>query len=140
MSVQNNVTLIGRLVKDPEMRFTAGTGIAVSTFTLAVDRNYAGQDGQKQADFIPVVCWRKLAEIVANNLSKGKLIAVSGSIQTRKYQAQDGSNRYATEVVADDVRFLESTKKNGSTDNGNQNGYESTGFEPVDDPNSDIPF
>jgi single-strand DNA-binding protein len=103
----NKVILVGRLTKDPELRFTAGTGIAVATFTLAVDRNYVGQSGQKEADFINIVCWRKLAENVANNLTKGRQVAVSGSIQTRKYQANDGLNRYATEVVADEVKFLD---------------------------------
>lgn len=136
----NKVILIGRLTRDPEIRYTAGTGIAVTTFTLAVDRPYVGQSGQREADFIPVVCWRKLAELVANNLSKGRLIAVSGSIQTRRYQAQDGTNRYATEVIADEVKFLDRAKEqtNGfkasdelATDEGD--------FFPVDG-EDDIPF
>jgi single-strand DNA-binding protein len=142
----NKVVLIGRLTRDPELRFTAGSGIAVSTFTLAVDRNYVGQSGQKEADFIPIVCWRKLAEIVANNLSKGKLIAVSGSIQTRKYQAQDGSNKYVTEVVADDVRFLDSSNKKTqgqpAREESGLGGFEDNntgGFFPIEG-DDDIPF
>lgn len=112
----NRVFLIGRLTRDPELRFTSGTGNAVATFSLAVDRNYVSQStGQREADFINIVCWRKLAEHVANNLSKGRLVAVSGSIQTRKYQAQDGSNRYVTEVVADEVKFLDWGNKEGGT-------------------------
>lgn len=103
----NKVILIGRLTKDPELKFTPNSGIAVTNFTLAVDRNYTNQEGKREADFIPVICWRKLAENVANNLNKGRLVAVSGSMQTRKYQAQDGANRYVTEVVADEVKFLD---------------------------------
>jgi single-strand DNA-binding protein len=145
----NKVVLIGRLTRDPELRFTPGTGVAVSTFTLAVDRNYVSQSGQKEADFIPIVCWRKLAEIVANNLSKGRLVAVAGSIQTRKYQDQDGSNRYVTEVVADDVKFLDPSNKEGvNRQPRNQGGNnvnsgfsdeDSGGFFPIEG-DDDIPF
>lgn len=139
----NNVILIGRLTKDPELRFTPNTGIAISHFTLAVDRNYVGEDGKRPVDFIPIVCWRKLAENVANNLSKGRLVAVLGSIQTRKYTAQDGNNRYITEVVADAVKFLDYPKQDnkgganitGATDEG----YDGTGFFPVEN-EEDIPF
>jgi single-strand DNA-binding protein len=142
----NKVILIGRLTRDPELKFTAGTGIAVATFTLAVDRNYTGQNGQKEADFISVVCWRKLAEHVANNLSKGRLAAVSGSIQTRKYQAQDGSNRYVTEVVADEVKFLDWGNKGGQgqpfKEEGGSSGFGNSGsndFFPIEG-DDDIPF
>jgi single-strand DNA-binding protein len=110
MSITNNVLLMGRLTADPKLTYTPNNGIAVATFILAVDRPYVNQSGQRKADFIPVVCWRKLAELVANNLTKGRLVAVSGSIQTRKYQAQDGTNRYVTEVVADEVKFLDRPK------------------------------
>ncbi len=134
----NKVVLIGRLTKDPELNFTAGTGVAVAKFSLAVDRNYVGQNGQREADFINIVCWRKLAENVANNVSKGRLIAVSGSIQTRKYQAQDGTNRYATEVVADEVKFLD-WPKDGSNSNSQQSNYSEDGFMPVGD-DDDLPF
>ena len=140
----NKAILIGRLTKDPELKFTTGSGIAVATFTLAVDRPYVGQSGQKEADFIPIVCWRKLAENVANNLQKGKLVAVSGAIQTRKYQAQDGTNRYVTEIVADSVQFLEwskdgsSSNKGGDSSQGFGNKESDTGFMPVED--DDIPF
>lgn len=135
----NKVILIGRLTKDPEMRFTAGSGIAVATFTLAVDRNFVGQDGQRQADFINIRCWRKLAEIVANNLNKGRLVGVSGSIQTGKYTAQDGTTRYTTEVVADEVKFLDKAKdgQNGAA-NYNQADADA-GFAPVEG-DDDIPF
>ncbi|MEF9935182.1 MAG: single-stranded DNA-binding protein [Clostridium sp.] len=149
----NKVFLIGRLTRDPELRFTAGSGNAVATFSLAVDRNYVSQNGQREADFINIVCWRKLAEHVANNLSKGRLVAVSGSIQTRKYQAQDGSNRYATEINADEVKFLDWGNKEGSAPAHRANSQvsepapqgsglfepdNSDGFFPTDD--SEIPF
>ena len=104
----NKVILIGRLTKDPEVRYTQ-SGIAVATFTLAVDRKYAKKDsGQQTADFIPIVCWRKLAEIVGNNLVKGRRAGVEGAMQVRTYDAQDGSKRWVTEVVADEVEFLDS--------------------------------
>ena len=135
----NKVFLIGRLCKDPELSFTAGTGNAVAKFSLAVERNYKDANGQRQADFINVVCWRKLAEHVANNLSKGRLVAVSGAIQTRKYQAQDGSNRYVTEIVADEVKFLDWGKDNNQnkTDNFAADNSDD-GFFPTDD--TEIPF
>ncbi len=106
----NKVILIGRLTRDPEIRYTQ-TGIAVCTFTLAVDRRYArkGEDnGQPTADFIPIVAWRKLAEICGNNLTKGRRILIEGSMQTRNYEAQDGTKRYVTEVIADGMEFLDS--------------------------------
>ena len=143
--MMNKVVLIGRLTRDPELKFTSGSGVAVTTFTLAVDRNFVGQNGQREADFIPIICWRKLAETAANNLSKGRLVAVSGAIQTRNYQAQDGTKGYVTEVVADSVQFLEKKGSTGSPapqqkapeenfDNG-----EDVGFTPVDG-DDDIPF
>lgn len=137
----NKVILIGRLTRDPELKFTAGSGIGVCTFTLAVDRPFKGQDGEKQTDFIPIVCWRKLAETVANYTAKGRLVAVSGAIQVRKYQAQDGSNRYATEVVADAVQFLDKAK-DGEQNTQSQSDEQGTAakFTPADGNNDDIPF
>lgn len=136
----NKVFLIGRLTKDPELRFTAGTGIGVANFTLAVDRNFTGQDGQKQADFIPVICWRKLAEHVANNLTKGRLVAVSGLIRTGSYQTQDGKKRYKTEVVANEVKFLDWAKDNAGIGTANYNQADAdAGFYPVEG-EEDIPF
>lgn len=102
----NKVVLTGRLTKDPESRFTPGNGTAVASFTLAVDRRYK-KEGQQEADFIPIVVWGKQAESTANYMSKGKLMGVSGRIQTRSYDAKDGTKRYVTEVVADEVQFLE---------------------------------
>ena len=104
----NKAILIGRLTRDPEVRYTQ-SGVAVCTFTLAVDRRFArrdANDGQPTADFIPIVAWRKLAEICGNNLIKGRRISVEGRIQVRSYEAQDGSKRYVTEVVANDIEFM----------------------------------
>ena len=102
----NKVMLIGNLTRDPDLRAT-GTGLAVCTFTLAVQRRFANRDSQtREADFIPVVVWRAQAENCAKYLHKGSQAAISGSLQTRSYDAPDGSKRYVTEVVADEVQFL----------------------------------
>jgi len=101
----NRVVLIGRLTKEPDLRYTT-SGIAVARFTLAVDRGFKNQDGEKQADFIPITVWRGQAENCAKYLAKGRLVAVSGRIQTGSYD-KDGQRHYTTEVVADEVRFLE---------------------------------
>ena len=102
----NAVVMIGRLVADPELRYT-GSGKAVATMNIAVDRAFKGPDGQKQTDFFAVVAWGKIAENCANYLSKGRLVGIRGSIQNRSYDAQDGSKRYVTEIMADEVQFLE---------------------------------
>jgi single-strand DNA-binding protein len=101
----NRSILIGRLTKDPELRYTP-SGVAVTTFTLAVDRQVK-QGDEKQADFIPIVAWRQLAESCANYLRKGRLCAIEGRIQVRNYDNSEGKKVYVTEVVADNVRFLE---------------------------------
>ena len=106
----NRVILIGRLTADPELRYTP-QGVAVTTFRVAVDRSYANQQGERETDFFPVVTWRKLAEVCAHNLSKGRLVAVEGRVQNRSYTARDGSRRWVTEVVADNVRFLDWPKE-----------------------------
>lgn len=104
----NRATLVGNLVRDPELRATA-SGISVCTFTIAVNRRVsrdAQAQGRQDADFIPIVTWRGLADNCAKYLAKGRKVAVAGSIQTRSYDAQDGTKRYITEIVADDVEFL----------------------------------
>lgn len=138
----NKVVLIGRLTKDPELKFTPGNGTAVATCTLAVDRRMPNKDGQREADFIPVVIWGKQAENTANYVSKGRLIGVSGRIQVRSYDAKDGTKRYVTEVVADEVQFLD-RGNSGQTRNEQSSGGFGQSFEdmemtPVDD--GDIPF
>ena len=102
----NRVVLVGRLTKDPELRYTPN-GVAVATFTLAVNRIFANQNGEREADFISCQVWRKTAENVANYLRKGSLIGIEGRIQTRNYENQEGKRVYITEVIADSVQFLE---------------------------------
>ena len=102
----NRVVLVGRLTKDPELRYTP-SGIATVRFTIAVNRTFTGQSGEKEADFINCVAWRKQAENLANYQRKGNLIGVEGRIQTGSYEGQDGKRVYTTDVVADAVQFLE---------------------------------
>ncbi|MCM3134470.1 single-stranded DNA-binding protein [Paenibacillus polysaccharolyticus] len=113
----NRVILIGRLTRDPELRYTPA-GVAVTQFTLAVDRPFTSQGGEREADFIPVVTWRQLAETCANYLRKGRLAAVEGRIQVRNYENNEGKRVYVTEVIADNVRFLESANREGGSGGG----------------------
>ncbi len=106
----NQVVLIGRLVRDPELKYTAGNGVAVATFTLAVDRPFKNAEGEREADFIPIVTWRKLAENCAQYLKKGSQVAVTGRLQIRSYEDKEGVRRKIAEIVADNVRFLDSRK------------------------------
>ena len=103
----NKVFLIGRLTRDPELRYTS-SNLPVASFTVAVNRNFANQAGEREADFINVVVWRKQAENIKNYLKQGSQIAIDGRIQTRSYDGEDGKKRYVTEVVADNVQFLDS--------------------------------
>lgn len=102
----NRVILIGRLTRDPELRYVP-SGQPVASFTLAVDRPFVNQQGERGTDFIDVVAWRKLAEQVTQHLSKGRMVAVEGRLQIRSYETQDGQKRKVAEVVADAVRFLD---------------------------------
>ena len=108
----NRVTLVGRLTKDPEFR-TTQKGIDVATFTLAVNRNFTNAQGEREADFINIIVFRKQAHNVNNYLSKGKLAGVDGRIQSRSYENQEGRRIFVTEVVADSVQFLEPKNSNG---------------------------
>ncbi|MDV7787759.1 single-stranded DNA-binding protein [Enterococcus gallinarum] len=109
----NNVVLVGRLTKDPDLRYTSsGTGVA--TFTLAVNRNFTSADGTREVDFINCVIWRKPAETLANYAKKGVLIGVTGRIKTRSYDNQQGQKVYVTEVIADNFQLLESKKADSS--------------------------
>lgn len=98
----NRVIMLGYLASDPELR-TTQSGISNCTFRLAVQRQYKGKDGNRETDFFSVVCWRQTAEFCANYLGKGRKIAIEGSLQNRSYDAQDGSKRYVTEIIADSV-------------------------------------
>ena len=111
----NKVVLIGRLTRDPELRYT-GNNTAVASFTLAVNRPFSNQQGEREADFINVVVWRKQAENVKNYLTQGSQAAVEGRLQTRSYDDNNGQKRYITEVIADNVEFLGSK---GSSNNSN---------------------
>lgn len=101
----NRIILIGRLTKEPELKYIP-SGEPVVNFTLAVDRSFVNKDGEREADFIPIVVWRKQAENCAEHLVKGSLVAIDGRLQVRSYE-QDSQRRYVTEVVAETVRFLE---------------------------------
>lgn len=139
----NKVILVGRLTRDPELRFTAMKGTATSQITLAVDK-YNAATGEREADFINVVIWGKQAEATANHMLKGGLMAVCGRLQTRSYDGKDGTKRYVTEVVASEIQFL--SKGSGAAGKGNEtlsnDGFGGMGFDddltPVDD--GDIPF
>jgi single-strand DNA-binding protein len=133
----NKVVLIGRLTKDPELKFTPGTGTAVCAATLAVDRRMSNKDGQREADFISVVIWGKQAENTANYMGKGRLLGVSGRIQVRSYDAKDGTKRYITEVVAEEVQFLD-RNKSGQASNQSFGDSFDMDMTPVND--GEIPF
>ena len=133
----NKVILIGRLTRDPELRYTAN-GIAVATFTLAVDRPFQNQQGQREADFIRIVVWQKLAEVCANNLGKGRLVAVEGRLQVRSYDTAEGQKRQVSEVVAENVRFLDWPKDKTPADQSSGNTDDPFGSE-FDFPD-DLPF
>ncbi|EKM1418866.1 single-stranded DNA-binding protein [Listeria innocua] len=120
--MMNRVVLVGRLTKDPDLRYTPA-GVAVATFTLAVNRPFKNAQGEQEADFINCVVWRKPAENVANFLKKGSMAGVDGRIQTRNYEDNDGKRVFVTEVVAESVQFLETKNNNaeGATSNNYQN-------------------
>lgn len=140
----NNVVLVGRLTKTPELRYTPNNQ-AVATFSLAVNRNFKGQDGKREADFINCVIWRQQAENLANWAKKGALIGITGRIQTRSYENQQGQRVYVTEVVADTFQLLESRK---DREGGQSQGYNQPDFSqqapmnanPMDISDDDLPF
>lgn len=136
----NKTILIGRLTKDAELRYT-NSNTAVASFTLAVDRTYKNKDGNKESDFINCVAWNKTAEIISNYTNKGSQIAIFGRIQTRNYEANDGTKRFTTEVVAEEVKLLDSNK-NKSTNQSDSPALDSTtdDIEGFDEINLDLPF
>ncbi|WP_026866605.1 single-stranded DNA-binding protein [Jeotgalicoccus marinus] len=152
----NRVVLVGRLTKDPELRVSQ-SDIAVANFNLAVNRRFSDQNGERGADFINIVCFRKQAENVNQYLSKGSQCAVDGRIQTRNYENKDGQRVYVTEVVAESVQFLDSKSENSKPNNNQQNysnqarqttgskpSYEDNPFQnnqgPVNVQDDDLPF
>lgn len=112
----NKVVLIGRLTRDPELRYT-GSNLPVATFSIAVNRPFSNQAGEREADFINIVVWRKQAENCKNYLTQGSQVAIEGRIQTRNYDDPNGQRRYITEVIADNVEFIGS--RNSSTNSNN---------------------
>lgn len=136
----NNVVLVGRLVRDPELRYTPSNQ-AVATFSLAVNRNFKNQNGEYEADFINCVIWRQQAENLANWAKKGVLIGITGRIQTRSYENQQGQRVYVTEVVADGFQLLEFNKQNNQ---GQSQGHDTPDFsrraEPFSIDDDSLPF
>ncbi|MBQ6477210.1 MAG: single-stranded DNA-binding protein [Bacilli bacterium] len=130
----NRVFLIGRLTKDPELRYTTGNNAAVCNFTIAVDRTFQGQNGEREADFIPVVVWNKQAENVKNYLTKGSQVAVEGRMQVRNYEDQNGQKRYVTEVIANSVEFLGSKNSNNANQSSSSSSEEPTPYDFADEP------
>lgn len=114
----NNVVLVGRLTKDPDLRYTQ-SGTAVANFTLAVNRTFTNQGGEREADFINCVIWRKAAENLANMVGKGAQIGVTGRIQTRNYENKEGQRVFVVEVVAENFQMLESRNKQNGQNNAN---------------------
>ncbi len=149
----NIAVLIGRLTKDPELRYIASSGKAVARFSIAVDRTYTSRSGEKQTDFFNIVVWGKSAENCAQYLAKGRLVAVKGSIENRSYENQNGEKKYITEIIAENVQFLEwGDKKTKYDDNATfqpskpvedpseyqPKGLDENGYRELDD--DDVPF
>lgn len=120
----NRSVLVGRLTRDPELRYT-NSGAAVATFTIAVNRQFTNQNGEREADFISCVIWRKAAENFTNFTHKGSLIGIDGHIQTRNYENQQGTRIYVTEVVVDNFSLLESRAESEHHQSANSNGHSS---------------
>ena len=136
----NNVTLVGRLTRDPELRYTP-SNIAITTFNLAVNRNFKNQAGDREADFINCMIWRQQAENFANWCKKGNLVGITGRIQTRSYDNQQGQRVYVTEVVAESFQTLE--KKDNSANQSSMENQMPPSFgtsDPMDIPDDELPF
>jgi len=137
----NKVLLMGRMVRDPELKYTA-TNVAVCSFSVAVDRRFVKQGEQRQADFINIVTWRNTAEFVSKYFVKGQMINVCGSLQTRTWDDAQGVKHYATEVIADEINFCGDKSSGGSSASYPQNNAPQSsndGFAPVDT-DDDLPF
>jgi len=137
----NKAILMGRLTKDPELRYTTTNNTAVCSFTLAVDRRFSRQGEERQADFIPIVAWNKLGEFCSKYFNKGRQVVVVGRIQTRTWDDNEGKRHYTTEVVADEAYFADSKKNEGGpsrpvTGSGSD---QTDGFYPIDG-EDDLPF
>ena len=146
----NHITLMGRLTRDPELRSTS-SGTSVASFTLAVDRDFASRDGgERQTDFIDIVAWRQTGEFVSKYFQKGSMAVVTGRLQIRDWQDKEGNKRRSAEVVADNVYFGESKRRDGEgpardnppprSNSGFDGGSKSSGFSELDDGDGDLPF
>ena len=135
----NRVVLVGRLTRDPELR-TSGNGNSFVNFTIAVNRTFASSNGEREADFINCVAWRNTADFITKYTHKGNKIGVTGSLQTRTYDAQDGTKRYVTEVVADEAELYTPKSENENKPKTEAQAKQETmqNFEPIDDQN--LPF
>lgn len=128
---------VGRLVKDPDLRYTPN-GVAVATFTLAINRQFSNQNGEREADFINIVAWRKIAENAANYLKKGNLAGVDGRLQSRSYENNQGQRVFVTEVIADSVQFLEPKSNNKPTNQ--REAAQKLYSDPFQDQSNEFPF
>lgn len=141
----NKIILMGRLTRDPELRRT-GSGTAVASLTLAVDRDMKSKDGEKTTDFIDIVAWRNTAEFVSKYFSKGRMAVVEGRLQIRDWKDKEGNNRRSAEVVAENVYFGDSAKKDGASNGSSFNAgpagvYPSGGdFQELGDEDGELPF
>lgn len=141
----NSVVLVGRLTKDPELRYIPNSGTAVATFTLAISRDYKKKDGTQETDFIPIEVIGKAAEFCANYITKGRLVAIQGNLRVDRYQTQTGENRTFTKVSTRSVQALDYVKNDNNPSNLDENsnfeptqGLDPNGFQAIDD--DDIPF
>lgn len=136
----NKVILMGRLTKDPELRYTSANNTAICNFSLAVDRKFSKQGEERQADFIPIVVWSKLAEFCGKFFQKGRQVAIVGRLQTRTWDDTEGKRHYVTEVVAEEAFFADSKKgEGGPLKPHSDNGAESDGFYPLNG-EDELPF
>lgn len=133
----NRIIIMGRLVRDPELR-TTQSGVSVTSFTLAVDRDIKSQSGERDTDFIDVVAWRQTAEFVCRYFGKGRMAVVEGKLQTRDWKDRDGNNRRTVEVIAGSVYFGDSKRDSGQAYSAPA--AEPSGFSEIDDQENDLPF
>ncbi|EHL17410.1 single-strand binding protein [Peptoanaerobacter stomatis] len=139
----NTVIMIGRLIRDPELRYIASTGNAVTRFSIAVDRAFAAKDAEVTADFFNIVVWGKRAETCANYLAKGRMVAIRGRLQNNNYTDKDGVKRYSVEIIAEEVKFIDygDKKQQGNQDNQSEDDFsdlDDAGYRAVND--DETPF
>ena len=136
----NHITIMGRMTRDPELRRTA-SGVAVTSFTLAVDRDFSPKDGEKEVDFIDVVAWRHTGEFVSKYFTKGRMAVVSGRLQIRNYTDKDGNKRRAAEIIADNVYFGDSKREENTSNSGGNygNAYGGGGYDAPEYPGYSAP-